>query len=636
MLSNKSMHFRRRRLITLLNTMAGILLLNDFFAYMFRGKVGTVNFLMVRLSNGIVFLLTSAIIFVYTMFISFELFGHYGFASDIPAKRRVRLCYILGIIGTIMVIVSQFNDMYYSFDATNLYHRGHFYYLAVAIPSVSMAIMLTVLIQFRKRVNLVKWFILSSYIILPAAAFTIQVFVYGYSFFNIAMGFSFILMFIESVVAQGKEVLRVARTEVRTGLLNEHGCVEEFNSMRNKPEILDFASVFIDIEKFSSVNRKYGMDVGNKVLVKFAETMMDNMEKDEFFGRQGSDLFIAGVKKRNLSRVLKLLESVTLTIDLNSNNDGKAEKLEIPISSVAGVFEIDDMDIGGEDIISNASLALNHAKTVSKKPVAYMTKEMLDAIDEKRLFETRLPKALADNEFVAYYQPKVNVRTKTLCGAEALSRWIRNGTMISPGKFIPMMEVNDSICELDFYILKKVCEDVNGWIEQGLDPVPVSVNFSRRNLSNPHLAEDIDSMVSSFRIPKKLIEIEITETNDEFPINVLKDFVREMRKLGYRTAIDDFGCGSSSLSVLREITFDVLKIDKGFIDNAYAKDMTILSYIIKMSKAIGLEIVAEGVEQKEQLDTLEMLGADLIQGYYFDRPLPKETLQMRLENRDYK
>ena len=618
-----------------LNTMAGILMLNDFCAYMFRGKVGTINFIMVRLSNGVVFLLTSAIIFVYTMFISFELFGHYGFAHNIPAKFRVRLCYVFGIIGTILVLISQFNDMYYSFDAQNLYHRESMYYLAVVIPSVSMAIMFTVLVQFRKRVNPVKWFILSSYIILPGSAFAIQIFFYGNSFFNIAIGFSFILMFIESVFAQGREILRVARTEVRTGLLNEHGCVEQFNALRNKPELLEFASVFIDIEKFSSVNRKYGMDIGNRALVKFAETIIENLEKDEFLGRQGSDLFIAGIKKKNLSRILKLLEGVSVKIDLNKNGDGN-EKIEMMLSAVSGVFEIDDIDLSGEDIISNASLALNHAKTVTKKPVVFMTKEMRDAIDEKRLFEIRLPKALSNHEFIAYYQPKVNVKTKTLCGAEALARWIHNGTMISPGKFVPMMEVNDSICELDFCILKKVCEDVNEWIEQGLDPIPVSVNFSRRNLSNPHLAIDIDKIVSSFRIPKKLIEIEITETNDEFPISVLKSFVQEMRKLGYHTAIDDFGCGSSSLSVLREITFDVLKIDKGFIDNAYAKDLTILSYIIKLSKAIGLEIVAEGVEQKEQIDTLENLGVEIIQGYYFDRPLPKETMQMRLENREYK
>ena len=198
-----------------------------------------------------------------------------------------------------------------------------------------------------------------------------------------------------------------------------------------------------------------------------------------------------------------------------------------------------------------------------------------------------------------------------------------------------MMEINDSICDLDFSILKMVCQDLDEWIKEGLNPPPVSVNFSRRNLSNPGLAEDIDRIVSDYRIPKKLIEIAITETNDEFPISVLKNFVQEMHKCGYRTAIDDFGCGSSSLSVLREITFDVLKIDKEFVDNAYAKDLTILSYIIKMAKAISLEVVAEGVEQKDQVNTLSSLGADVIQGYYYDKPLAKETMQQRLINKSY-
>ena len=133
-----------------------------------------------------------------------------------------------------------------------------------------------------------------------------------------------------------------------------------------------------------------------------------------------------------------------------------------------------------------------------------------------------------------------------------------------------------------------------------------------------------------------MIEIEITETIDEFPISVLKDFVDNLHKLGYKVAVDDFGSGSSSLSLLREVTFDTLKIDKGFVDRAYVKDLAILSHMIKLAKAIGVETLAEGVEQKEQVDNLLSLGCEIIQGYYFDRPLPKDVFERRIIDRRYK
>ena len=133
-----------------------------------------------------------------------------------------------------------------------------------------------------------------------------------------------------------------------------------------------------------------------------------------------------------------------------------------------------------------------------------------------------------------------------------------------------------------------------------------------------------------------MIEIEITETIDEFPISVLKGFVDDLHRLGYKVAVDDFGSGSSSLSLLREVTFDTLKIDKGFVDKAYAKDLAILSYMIKLAKAIGAETLAEGVEQREQVDTLLTLGCEVIQGYYFDKPLSRDIFEKRIINRRYR
>ncbi|MCR5768402.1 MAG: GGDEF domain-containing phosphodiesterase [Lachnospiraceae bacterium] len=632
MLRNTSVDPVRRRLITVLNFLAGLLLTNDFFAYAFRGRQGTINYIMVRLSNGLVFTFTGLIIFVYTMTISYELFGSFGIRSKTRAVIRTRICYLLVAVDVALIIINQFNSMYYGFNKNNLYVKGPLYIYCIAVPYVGVFLVFTVLIQYRKKLSRTKFVVFSLYIVLPAVAFAFQIHLYGKSYLNVAIGLSMIVLFIECMIAQSKEVLRMARTEVRTGLLNEHGCIEQLDQMRNKKELLEYAVVFTDLRKFSDINRKYGTEAGNEVMSGFAEIIKEHLGVDGFIGRQASDLFIIAVRKKKLDEIIKLLDCVHVKI--GSDNPG-GKKTEVTVSGVAGIFEIDDENLNGEDIIAYAFQALSYAKTVTKKPVVYMTRELKSTIEEKKLYEARIPNAFANEEFVPFYQPKVDLKKNRMCGAEALARWTHNGVTVSPGRFVPIMESNDTICRLDFYILNKVCTDIKEWIEKGLDPVAVSVNFSRRNLSNPRLADDIDKVIGSYNIPKKLIEIEITETNDEFPISVLKTFVQKMHTLGYRTAIDDFGCGSSSLSVLREIPFDILKIDKGFVDNPYAKDITILSHIIKMAKAISLEVIAEGVEEKEQVDTLRSLGADIIQGYYYDKPMPREEMCSRLENNIY-
>ena len=265
-----------------------------------------------------------------------------------------------------------------------------------------------------------------------------------------------------------------------------------------------------------------------------------------------------------------------------------------------------------------------------------MTRELMDEIEEQKHFELMIRKGLENEEFEPYYQPKVNCRTNTLCGAEALARWRHDGKIIHPSEFIHVMERNDSICELDLLMLRKICRDISKWLEEGISVPPVSINFSRRNLADPDLAATIDRIVAESGVPKYLIEIEITETTDEFPISVMKKFVDGLKERGFSSSIDDFGSANSSMAVLREISFDTVKIDKGFIDHDHSKDRAILDHIIKMARSIGLKIVAEGVELENQVETLKSLGAEIIQGYYYDCPLPKEEMADRLKNPIYK
>ena len=622
----------KNRLLMVGNFLAAMILFFDFFSYVSDGQPGAFNFVMIRLSNFMLFFLTALILFTYSLYVSFQLFGNGGLTSNNPAKIPLRVSYIVFLLDALIPISNIFIPKLFYVDENNIYHRDVLFYASITLSTIGLIAIIIVLITYRKRFEKTKFLTLLSIGVLPAIGMLFQIAITGISSINISIGFALILMFIENSVSQSKELIRISKLEVRTGLFNEHGCIEKLNDLRDYGKNKDFAVVFFDICKFSDINRKYGMKAGDKVLKNYAEKLNETLKDDEFLGRQGSDHYIGVVRKKNLKNFLNLLSETEIEFTYGVLDEKNAR---IYLSSVAGVYEIEDEDIKGEDAIANAYTALLYAKTVSKQPVDYMTQELKDRIDQERQFGSILFEGIGRDEFSAYYQPKVNIDKHELCGAEALARWNHEGEIIPPGDFIPIMEKNDSVCALDFYILAKVCKDISGWSEEGLDIPVISVNFSRRNLSNKNLAKDIDKVVQSHNVPKGLIEIEITETNDEFPIGVLKDFVDSLHELGYKVAVDDFGCGAASLSLLREADFDTLKIDKSFIDNAFEKDLTILSHIVNMAKAIDMKIVAEGVESKWQQDKLKELGVGVVQGFYFDKAVTKDEMVKRIQNKDY-
>ena len=216
-------------------------------------------------------------------------------------------------------------------------------------------------------------------------------------------------------------------------------------------------------------------------------------------------------------------------------------------------------------------------------------------------------------------------------------RWRHNGEMVSPGAFIPPLEQNGEILFLDYYVLQRACEDIRRWKEEGLEPVTVSVNFSRKDLADKQLADNINNIIEESGIDKKLIEIEVTETVDDAEHGILTDFINRLYELNIMTAIDDFGSGYSSLSTLREFQVHTLKIDRSFIntDEFSWKDEIILTDIIRMAKRLGIEVLTEGVEREDQLFFVNNAGCDVIQGFYYDRPLPKDEFRERLVNKEY-
>ncbi|MCR4896231.1 MAG: bifunctional diguanylate cyclase/phosphodiesterase [Lachnospiraceae bacterium] len=553
---------------------------------------------------------------------------------DDPGKRKALYGIPLLVIALLLLADIPYSYcLIYTFSEANFFSTGPLFFLTYGILLLYLLlIIILTIVKCNFSLELGEWlsiFIGIAFILLNIAG---ERFIPGFTGGNSenATALAILLYAIHfKSIEDHRERKILETTELKTGLLNENACITRLNGLIGKGNSHEYAAVFFDLERFGLINDRYGMEIGNRVISEYAAILGGMVREDEILARQGGDRFIAVVLQRNLDLILAQIASTRVRF-----NQGGMD-YDITISAHVGVYRIDRDDYSGEEIISNANTALNYGKGAGNS-VTYMTPELKIALKDEKQYASDIPVAMANGEFVAYYQPKVNSRTNMLCGAEALVRWSRNGKLIPPGKFIPIMETKDLMCDMDFYMLRRVCSDISGWIERGLVPPTVSVNFSRRNLSNDHLAEDIDAVVKEYHVPKKMIEIEITETIDEFPISVLKNFVDDLHRLGYKVAVDDFGSGSSSLSLLREVTFDTLKIDKGFVDRAYAKDLAILSHMIKLAKAIGLETLAEGVEQREQVDTLLSLGCEIIQGYYFDRPLPKESFEGRIINRRYK
>jgi EAL domain-containing protein (putative c-di-GMP-specific phosphodiesterase class I) len=257
---------------------------------------------------------------------------------------------------------------------------------------------------------------------------------------------------------------------------------------------------------------------------------------------------------------------------------------------------------------------------------------------------------LENKEFEVYYQPKVNLDTNELCGSEALVRWRRAERLLQPEEFIPILEREGSVCALDFYVLERVCENIRVWLDKGLTPVRVSTNFSKLHMHNPKLADDIIKVLQRHDVNPSYIEIELTETIGYEDFEALAAFVCKLHDYGLHTSIDDFGTGYSSLNLVSELDIDVIKLDKSFltpedksgsdaeserIQHKAKSNIIVIKTLIAMARELGISVICEGVETKEQAQLLIDLGCHMAQGYLYDRPMPCEEFENRLINVKY-
>lgn len=418
-----------------------------------------------------------------------------------------------------------------------------------------------------------------------------------------------------------------------TGVSNNNGLGRFVSKLIRRGIFHQYGCALLDIIGFSYVNKKVGFRTGTKVIKQYASKLKEIFGADELVARPGGDNFIIIFKKSNIDKLTNLVSGIDVKARVNSAT------MRFTLTARAGIYMVNSPDQTFDNVVSYLSTSLNYAKSYSRTNVVYYNKDVEHKVIEHKEFCQKFKNAIDKNEFYVLYQPKVYTKNNTLYGAEALVRWNNDGKVIYPGDFVEIFEKEHLISALDFYVLEQTCRDLRSWLDNGLEPVTVSVNFSNDHLGDDELVDRIIAIVDKYGIDHHLIEIEMTETVDVYEINRLLTYVNGLHKNGFTVAIDDFGIGYSSLLMLQNISVDVLKIDKAFIaeltGDAEKRENIILRHIINMAEELGVEIVAEGVETDEQRINLTDMHCHRIQGYFYDKPLFTDAFRMRLSAKTY-
>lgn len=410
------------------------------------------------------------------------------------------------------------------------------------------------------------------------------------------------------------------------GIYNHSYFLKYCREQINKERIFLFTACYFNLKRFSSINQQLGRQKATEVLADFIHSLQDKLGEEGVVCRIGGDNFIALFHNERLPDVINYLRGIGMSYD-------KEKKEKVFLTATAGYYQASEDVKLPSDILDNAAMAYNLAKNVLDEPYLIFDNIMAGNLKEKKWIETIFPNALENEEFQVYYQPKVSLTNYTLAGAEALCRWFHDGEMIMPYRFIPILEQSKFVTMLDFYMLEHVCRDLRQWLNEGKQIVKVSVNLSRRHLGNTDLLHQLLSIIDDYRIPHEYIEFELTETTTDVDFKDLRDIVTGLQDLGIHTSVDDFGIGYSSLNLIRELPWNVLKIDKSFLNNKENVDKNgdiMLSHVISMAQEIGLECLVEGVENVEQIKFLKENNCYLAQGFFFDKPLNKTDFETRL------
>ena len=423
---------------------------------------------------------------------------------------------------------------------------------------------------------------------------------------------------------------KIMHTDINTGVANQDSLMYYAVNLIKTGQIDDYTGIFFNIHNFKYVNKIFDYSQGDVILRNYAQMVKTYLDSDELIARLGGDNFVVICRNENASGFISKIKEVPIS------HEYRSVRREFQLGVTAGIARLEGV-AKPREVMARTSIAYQAARKNGAGSIVVYTKEIQKHLMDDQEILVAFPQALAVGEFVVYYQPKVRISDKSIYGAEALVRWVRNGQVVTPARFIPQLEREGSVCRLDYYMLEQVCGFLKNRQDKGQKIVPVSVNFSRRHLEEIDLVERITGTIDRFGIDRSYIEIELTESEDYQNYEIMSSVIGRLKERGISTSIDDFGTGFSSLNMIKKVDLDTIKIDKSLIpfddvNNNKHQDIVMFASIIDLIGRLGKKSVAEGVETNKQLEYLEKLGCDIVQGYVFDKPLPKDEFEQRLES----
>lgn len=394
--------------------------------------------------------------------------------------------------------------------------------------------------------------------------------------------------------------------------------------------IQDFIFAHFDVKDFNALNIVYGHSVANKVL-RTITAKLKTLDWVYYTARCDNDNFVMMIKDMPEEELREKLEKFFQEISRLDVDE------HYHIYYRCGVVPMRNTLLLGDVVADSGKHVQRMGNKSYKTEIIFYTDDMQDELRWSSKIKAYLDSAIEKDEFLVYLQPKYNINSEKIHGAEALIRWKYHGReLLNPGKFIPVFENAGLISKLDDIVLQKVCESFIKWKKEGIPLHPVSINLSRKRMGNPDLVNKLIQIVDSYGVDHSLIDFELTESAAYANQNYMISVIKELKENGFKISMDDFGTGYSTLSLLTTMPMDTIKIDKSFVDeigspNETERDTTLLKNIIRMAKELRFTCLTEGAETKQQIEKLREFGCEIVQGYYYSKPLPIEEYEKLLK-----
>lgn len=428
-----------------------------------------------------------------------------------------------------------------------------------------------------------------------------------------------------------KRLERIAYVDEVTGGNNWQKFKQEASAVMESKNSGPCAMLAFDIDRFRFLNEEYGHEKGDQVLQMVVRILENRMIEQESYARVSGDHFAILCVCDDRDKITQRIKEFIRVLNIEREAIGIKEKL----SCHFGIYIIEDRQVNLEKIREKANMARIAAKTNENQRWFFYSDAFRKKIGNEKEIIDQMEDALENNEFEMYLQPKYNLHRNEYCGCEALARWRHpEKGLISPGEFIPIFEQTGFIKKLDMFMLEEVCKLLKSWEAKKYPEISVSVNLSRKNLKQTDFIERVLCITNQYRIHRGSLEIELTESSIFEDVDRMVEIGAAFRNYGFKMAMDDFGSGYSSINLLGSLPLDVIKMDQGFFNSHLKRQQNyiVVEATINLIKKLGMGVVAEGIETEAEVEMLRTLGCDIIQGYYFGKPMPVEEFEQQIFN----